>query len=70
MRQYTLYECHVCEFDCVLEVSLDTPYCPVCQEDNGRDISMTNCGPPSSDKKVEGIDMRTDNVTQIIRHGS
>ena len=58
MNDFIWLECPECEFDCILQNDIKLPYyCPLCAEDNGRDVRMiihTDSFPVS----VEGRDER------------
>lgn len=54
---FTYWECKDCGFDAVTIDSIKTPICPLCAEDNGRDVEMVGRVANSEDK-VEGKDAR------------
>lgn len=54
---YTYHACSVCGFDAVTEASGKSHICPVCAEDNGRDVLMRS-RPVRDDDAVEGRDAR------------
>ena len=55
---FTYYECQDCGFDTVQPAQVPGPfYCPLCAEDNGRDVRMS--GRPALDTDApEGRDAR------------
>ena len=55
---FRYYECPVCQFDVVLKKPIEThPYCPICAEDNGRDVRLNSRACLSTDEP-EGRDDR------------
>jgi hypothetical protein len=57
---YWTYTCRDCEFDCILlehGSGPETTYCPLCAEDNGRDVRLTP-RPMKPEDRPEGCDER------------
>lgn len=54
---FIYWECPVCEFNAITRELPQRPICPICAEDNGRDVEMKGRAARSTDK-VEGADAR------------
>lgn len=61
METFTYFECRVCGFDAVVDAATADGgcYCPLCAEDNGRDVRMDS-RPAIDTDKPEGRDMRSE----------
>lgn len=54
---YVYHRCPECDFDAVLPNTAGRQMCPLCAEDNGRDVTMTRRD-ATPDDKPEGRDWR------------
>ena len=56
---FTYHECPDCGFDAITQANGRSHCCPICAEDNGRDVSMRS-RPARDDDAVEGRDARAE----------